>query len=347
MLKLFEVNGKVIAIYVFSTPSGGTVKLCAIADQKAIQDGMAMQLVQRAKQLMAQGQHGTARKLVQRIAPKLPAAAAGYAAREAVIGVTAPEASEWWWRARSARALRKSPDDLAARAAWWNAKSPAEREYDRAMYLGVKAWGLLDKPDQAYAQLMKVGKGGRQRILHRYKTGLWTVTRSIKKVAAPVLDIASKVLPIATTMFPMLAPLGMAAGPALGLLNRAMKGEPIAKAALRTIADGIKRGDPRAMKAGGILQQAFKATKGNPAAALLRGAVSGAELASPGAAAGQWMTARDGQRVYVPAGGAQAGGPMLDAFWQQVRPRYGYRPESEVFGARDAYREGLRAVLSH
>lgn len=53
---------------------------------------------------------------------------------------------------------------------------------------------------------------------------------------------------------------------------------------------------------------------------------------------GSWTTANNGQQVFTPH--AYAGGPI----WDNLKPRLGYRPESEAFGTRDAYHDGIEAI---
>jgi len=139
------------------------------------------------------------------------------------VGVDAPGAPDWWWSAISARALGfdpkdKSPRAQAAREKWWNKdKDGNQREYDRAMYLGVKNWGLLDKPAEAIARLKAVGKKGRQRIHHRYRGGLWDAGRVAKKVG----NVALKAAPAVLAAVPG---IGVALGPAASAaINLAQK----------------------------------------------------------------------------------------------------------------------------
>lgn len=132
------------------------------------------------------------------------------------VGVDAPGAADWWWSAISARALGfdpndKSPRAVEARQKWWNGKSGNQREYDRAMYLGVKNWGLLNEPAKAIARLKAVGKRGRERIHHRYRGGLWDAGRVAKKVGNVALKVAPAVLAAVPGIGVALGPAAMAA----------------------------------------------------------------------------------------------------------------------------------------
>ncbi len=133
------------------------------------------------------------------------------------VGVDAPGAPLWWWKAVSAKAEKKNVNDTKAMGEWWNRKTPDEREWARAMFRGVQNWGLESNPAAGHARLLEVGKKGRERILHRYKRGIWDAGRVAKKSGA----IAAKVAPVALAVIPGIGPV--AAGLAAVAITMASK----------------------------------------------------------------------------------------------------------------------------
>lgn len=187
--------------------------------------------------------------------------------RASEIGVDAPGAADWWWNAVSARALGFDPADKSARALaakdkWWNKdKDGNQREYDRAMYLGVKNWKLLDQPALAIARLKEVGKRGRERIHHRYRRGPWDAGRVTKDVGKVAMDVA----PIVATFIPAIGPI---VGPALMVVKQLAAAKVFTKGGASRAARGIIK-EANEMKATGTLLAADVANNaGAPASAL-------------------------------------------------------------------------------
>jgi hypothetical protein len=163
------------------------------------------------------------------------------------VGVSAPGASLWWWKAVSAKALGKAVNDEKARAAWWNGMTPDKREWSRAMFRGVQAWGLEGDPAAGHAQLLKVGKEGRERILHRYKRGLWDAGRVSKKAG----DIALTVAPIVLAAIPGIGPVAAgAAALAIAAARKVAAGKAMDVAAIALEAGAKASGQeiPPALK---------------------------------------------------------------------------------------------------
>lgn len=349
-----QPDGTVIAYGAIAWPGGGLVNFASSVNPKAIEAFLRSRAAQQMRLLLAMSgvrleqalavlNARSAQEFLQRLHEKIPEAAQLMAVMGAEVGVTAPGAREWWWHATSARYFKLDPNDrspqaMAVQDRWWNGMSPDERENARAAFLGItQNPEFARNPPAGNAWWGSLSPNRRTQIRHRYRPGLHNVTRVVKDVAAPIVDAVKVALPIASMIMPALAPLGALAAPALNLVSRAMKGDPVARKAVSAITQAAQAGNPQA-------QQTYKAL------AFTLNQVQQFKP-PPGAAAGgaapigDWVTATGGQMVYRPAG--TVGGPALDALWETVRPRYGYRAESDVFGIRDMYRTGLAAMYEH
>lgn len=164
------------------------------------------------------------------------------------IGVDAPGAREWWWRATSARALGFSPDDkspaaLAAYDTWWNKNPKGKdwREDARATYLAFRAEknpatgkALYLDPPAALAWWQSRGKERRRQIIHRYRRGPWDAGRVAKDVGKVALDVAPLVLTAVPGIGPVVGPAllvikQLASAKVLDIAGKALKGSNVGK----------------------------------------------------------------------------------------------------------------------